>query len=93
MAWNPHKMLVAGLQCSILLLRDTTVWSRTLRNHKDVFLVLVSLGNTFNNKPLFFFLLELVETVSQRQRHLSVPARQILRRQPGRGGQVGAVQP
>lgn len=23
-AWNPHKMLVAGLQCSILLLRDTT---------------------------------------------------------------------
>lgn len=23
-AWNPHKMLVAGLQCSVLLLRDTT---------------------------------------------------------------------
>ncbi|XP_062248348.1 cysteine sulfinic acid decarboxylase isoform X2 [Platichthys flesus] len=23
-AWNPHKMLVAGLQCSALLLRDTT---------------------------------------------------------------------
>lgn len=25
-AWNPHKMLVAGLQCSVLLLKDTTVW-------------------------------------------------------------------
>lgn len=24
-AWNPHKLLVAGLQCSALLLRDTTV--------------------------------------------------------------------
>nr|KAF6373354.1 cysteine sulfinic acid decarboxylase [Pipistrellus kuhlii] len=23
-AWNPHKLLVAGLQCSALLLRDTT---------------------------------------------------------------------
>ncbi|KAM7404765.1 hypothetical protein PAMP_012080 [Pampus punctatissimus] len=23
-AWNPHKMLVAGLQCSVLLLKDTT---------------------------------------------------------------------
>ncbi|XP_060931174.1 cysteine sulfinic acid decarboxylase isoform X4 [Limanda limanda] len=23
-AWNPHKMLVAGLQCSALLLKDTT---------------------------------------------------------------------
>ncbi|XP_047427309.1 cysteine sulfinic acid decarboxylase isoform X2 [Mugil cephalus] len=23
-AWNPHKMLVAGLQCSTLLLKDTT---------------------------------------------------------------------
>ncbi|KAM3617405.1 uncharacterized protein V6R79_005721 [Siganus canaliculatus] len=23
-AWNPHKMLVAGLQCSVLLLPDTT---------------------------------------------------------------------
>lgn len=23
-AWNPHKMLTAGLQCSVLLLRDTT---------------------------------------------------------------------
>uniref|UniRef100_A0A4W6FKX1 Cysteine sulfinic acid decarboxylase n=1 Tax=Lates calcarifer TaxID=8187 RepID=A0A4W6FKX1_LATCA len=23
-AWNPHKMLVAGLQCSVLLLQDTT---------------------------------------------------------------------
>ncbi|XP_058500227.1 cysteine sulfinic acid decarboxylase [Solea solea] len=22
--WNPHKMLVAGLQCSVLLLKDTT---------------------------------------------------------------------
>lgn len=24
-AWNPHKLLTAGLQCSALLLRDTTV--------------------------------------------------------------------
>ncbi|KAM9751245.1 cysteine sulfinic acid decarboxylase [Menidia menidia] len=23
-SWNPHKMLVAGLQCSVLLLKDTT---------------------------------------------------------------------
>ncbi|KAM4610103.1 cysteine sulfinic acid decarboxylase-like [Polymixia lowei] len=23
-AWNPHKMLMAGLQCSVLLLKDTT---------------------------------------------------------------------
>lgn len=23
-AWNPHKMLAAGLQCSVLLLKDTT---------------------------------------------------------------------
>uniref|UniRef100_A0AAV2LYR9 Cysteine sulfinic acid decarboxylase n=1 Tax=Knipowitschia caucasica TaxID=637954 RepID=A0AAV2LYR9_KNICA len=23
-AWNPHKMLTAGLQCSVLLLKDTT---------------------------------------------------------------------
>lgn len=30
-AWNPHKMLVAGLQCSTLLLRDTTVRFHTLR--------------------------------------------------------------
>lgn len=24
-AWNPHKLLTAGLQCSALLLRDTSV--------------------------------------------------------------------
>lgn len=24
-AWNPHKLLAAGLQCSALLLRDTSV--------------------------------------------------------------------
>lgn len=24
-AWNPHKLLLAGLQCSALLLQDTTV--------------------------------------------------------------------
>lgn len=30
-AWNPHKLLLAGLQCSALLLRDCTVCSRVLR--------------------------------------------------------------
>lgn len=30
-AWNPHKMLVAGLQCSALLLQDTTVWIPNLK--------------------------------------------------------------
>lgn len=24
-AWNPHKMLMTGLQCSAFLLRDTSV--------------------------------------------------------------------
>uniref|UniRef100_A0A4W4H3Q5 Cysteine sulfinic acid decarboxylase n=1 Tax=Electrophorus electricus TaxID=8005 RepID=A0A4W4H3Q5_ELEEL len=24
MTWNPHKMLMAGLQCSVILMRDTT---------------------------------------------------------------------
>lgn len=31
-AWNPHKLLAAGLQCSALLLRDTSVglpWPQT----------------------------------------------------------------
>ncbi|XP_044207782.1 cysteine sulfinic acid decarboxylase isoform X2 [Thunnus albacares] len=28
-AWNPHKMLVAGLQCSVLLLKDTTPFIST----------------------------------------------------------------
>lgn len=27
-AWNPHKMLAAGLQCSVLLLKDTTNLSK-----------------------------------------------------------------
>lgn len=30
-AWNPHKLLLAGLQCSALLLRDCTVCIPPLR--------------------------------------------------------------
>ncbi|KAK2102109.1 hypothetical protein P7K49_019776 [Saguinus oedipus] len=27
-AWNPHKLLAAGLQCSALLLQDTSTWKK-----------------------------------------------------------------
>lgn len=98
-AWNPHKMLVAGLQCSALLLRDTTVWISNLKIYRIIFYIFLLVCFDF-----FFFFgsvkyvtspyssSELVKTVSQRQCHVPVPARQILRCWPGHWGQVCAVQ-
>lgn len=48
-AWNPHKLLLAGLQCSALLLHDTTVCIPILRLPSNLIHIKGYNSNSNNN--------------------------------------------
>lgn len=64
-------MLVAGLQCSALLLKDTTVW---LHNLKAAELIIIKFGFV-RFLTIIDFVPEFVEAVPQCQCHIPLPAR------------------
>lgn len=87
MAWNPHKMLMASLQCSAFLVRDKSVrntfFTEFMSDYRNEHLSIIY---------LFFLLSEPPPALPLCSGLLPLPAGQVLRRELRHGGQVGPVQ-